>query len=109
MVFTEEHNKFLLEAYFCSGERTENGWNYSLRSCHEQFYEEFRNHEAVNFEIFSQHVRRIVARFRNTGSVGKGKSPGRPSVLTAEVLGDVQDRVDVSPHKPLRQLSAQTG
>lgn len=103
-----EIDKFILEAYFRSGERDENGWQYSLRSCFLQFQQEFPN-QVVEYETFSQHVRRLVARFRNTGSVCKGKSPGRKSVLTDEVLQDVNERLRASPTKPLRQLSAQTG
>lgn len=98
-----------MEAYFRSGERDENGWQYSLRSCHLQFQEEFPNQDIVDYEIFSQHVRRLVARFRNTGSVCKGKSTGRKSVLTEEVLHDVHDRLEASPTKSLRKLSAQSG
>lgn len=108
MPFSVENDKFLLEAYFRSGERDENGWQYSLRSCHLQFQEEFPNQDIVDYEIFS-HVRRLVARFRNTGSVCKGKSTGRKSVLTEEVLHDVHDRLEASPTKSLRKLSAQSG
>lgn len=101
MPFSVENDKFLLEAYFRSGERDENGWQYSLRSCHLQFQEEFPNQDIVDYEIFS-HVRRLVARFRNTGSVCKGKSTGRKSVLA-------EDRLEASPTKSLRKLSAQSG
>lgn len=109
MVFSLEDDKFIVEAYFRSGQRDENGWNYSIHSCFLQFQEEFPNHEAADYTNFAQHVRRLVARFRNTGSVCKGKSPERKSVLTEEKLEDVRERLAASPTKPLRQLSAQAG
>lgn len=109
MVFSLEHDTFLLEAYFRSGERNQNGhWDYSMRSCYQQFQEQFPDIAGIDYEMFSQHVRRVVARYRNTGSVSKGKSPGRPKVVTQEVLEDIRNRLEVSPTKPLRRLSAQT-
>lgn len=109
MVFTNMHNAFIIEAYFRTGICNENGvWNYSYQSCREQFQERFPDAEFTN-DTFVQHVRRIVDRFRNTASVCKGKSSGRPTVLTEEVVNDVQQRLEVSPRKSLRTLSAQTG
>lgn len=110
MAFTVEHDKFLLEAYFRSGERDENGvWQYSIHSCFNQLLAEFPNEQFVYGNIFPQYVRRLVARFRQSGSVSKRKSTGRHTVLTEEVVGDIQQRLQASPTKPLRHLSAQTG
>lgn len=108
MVFTDLHNKFIVEAYFRSGIRNQNGiWDYSYQNCHQQFQEEFPNVE-YTYDCFVQHVRRVIDRFRRTGSVVKGKSTGRPTVLTEEVVADISQRMDVSPKKSLRCLSAQT-
>lgn len=63
--------------------------------------------QSVTQQSISQHVRRLVARFRNTGGVCKGNSPGRKSLLTEDVLDDVRDRFSASQKKSLRQLSSQ--
>ncbi|KAF5279818.1 hypothetical protein FQA39_LY18221 [Lamprigera yunnana] len=59
---------------------------YAYQNCYEQFHQEYldnRLHEPLK----------------------KGQSAGRPTVLSE----DVQERMDTSPHKSLRHLSAQTG
>lgn len=109
MPLSLDQEKFLLEAYFRSGERDPNGqWKYSTRSCIDDLTTEFPDID-LDYESLSRHVLRTVDRFRNTGSVSKGKSPGRRTVLTEEIVEDIRDRLDHSPRKPLRQLSQQTG
>lgn len=106
--FTDLHNKFIVEAYFRSGTRNEQGnWDYSYKSCYEQFLEQFPELEFC-YGYFRQYVRRLIQRFRKTGNVHKGKSTGRPTVLTDEVVADIHQRMDASPNKSLRRLSAET-
>jgi hypothetical protein len=66
MVFTIEHNTFIVMAYFVSVLQNENGW--PLDVC--------------TYPNFAQHCGRIVKSFVSTGNVGKGKSHGRPTDLT---------------------------
>ena len=54
-------------------------------------------------------ISRLIDKFRDTGSVQGRKRPGRPSLLTAEVLDDVSQRLTHSPRKYLRKLSSQVG
>lgn len=109
MPFTGEQDKFLLEAYFRSGELLPNGeWKYSTDSCRHQFHDRFPEME-FQYDVFARYVNRLITRFRETGSVSKKRPAGKPSLLTEEVLGDIQERFNVSPKKSLRQLSAQTG
>ncbi|KAI4459818.1 innexin [Holotrichia oblita] len=109
MPLTLDQEKFLLEAYFRSGERDPNGqWKYSTRSCIDDLTTEFPDID-LDYESLSRHVLRTVERFRNTGSVAKGKSSGRRTVLNEEVVEDIRARLDQSPRKPLRQLAQQTG
>ena len=68
---------------------------------------QFANIDVGN--VIFTHVRRIVKRFRDIGSVTKGKSSGRKPVLNEEIVEDIQQRMETSPNKSLRQLSAQTG
>ncbi|KAI4461097.1 hypothetical protein MML48_5g00013775 [Holotrichia oblita] len=108
MPLTLDQEKFLLEAYFRSGERDPNGqWKYSTRSCINDLTTEFPDID-LDYESLSRHVLRTVERFRNTGSVAKGKSSGRRTVLNEEVVEDIRVRLDQSPRKPLRQLAQQT-
>jgi len=109
MEFTPEHDAFVLMAHFRSGTRNEDGeWIYSLRSCFDQFTERFPEFE-VRYKSFARHKERIVAKFNEKHCICKGKSSGRPKTLTPEVVDDVRNRMEQSPTKPLRKLSAQTG
>lgn len=104
-----EQEKFLLEAYFRNGQRDLNGqWKYATRLCIDDLNAEFPDIN-LDYESLSRHVLRTVQRFKDTGSIVKGKSPGRRTVLTEEVVEDVRARLDQSPQKSLRQLAQQTG
>ncbi|KAF5299280.1 hypothetical protein FQA39_LY02453 [Lamprigera yunnana] len=109
MVFADIHNIFIVEAYFRSGIMTERGvWDYSYQNCYEQFHQEYPDLD-FTYNTFIQHVRQLIHRFRETETIKKGKSADCPTVLSEEVLEDVQERMDASPRKSLRHLSAQTG
>lgn len=92
MVFTDEHDKFLLKAYFRSGEEiNDNIWSYSFESCNRQFRNEFPDVN-INENTFKRHVQRIVSRFDATGTVAKGKSPGKQiifDVVTKQQIDNV--------------------
>ncbi|KAF5280626.1 hypothetical protein FQA39_LY05274 [Lamprigera yunnana] len=108
MPFTVEQDKFILEAYFRNGHKDIGGnWNYSVRLCVEEYQTHFQNIE-LDDDVLCRHIRRIVSRFHEHGSVCKGKSTGRTTVLTEEVVEDVRTHLERSPTKPLRQLAQQT-
>jgi hypothetical protein len=108
-MFTSDQDAFILMAHFRSGTRNLDGnWNYSLRSCFEQFVEAFPDLN-VNYEDFGHHKRAIINRFNRKHCICKGKSTGRPTILTEPVVNDIQERIEQSPNKSLRRLSAQTG
>ncbi|KAJ3649686.1 hypothetical protein Zmor_021413 [Zophobas morio] len=54
------------------------------------------------------HIRRIVARFNDTGSASEGKPTGRPQV-GEDVVEDIRTRMEQSPKKSLSKLSLQSG
>lgn len=109
MAFTLEHDQLILEAYFRNGERDANGqWTYSTQRCANEFIEQYPDLE-IDYDNLIRHIRRIVTRFRSTGSVCKGKSTGRPSVMLEDTVEDVRARLEHSPTKPLRQLAQQIG
>lgn len=109
MNFTEEHNAFILMAHYRSGTVNEDGeWVYSLRSCIDRFENRFPDFP-IRYKTFAQHKERIVSRFQTKNCICKGKSAGRPTVLTEDVVEDIQERMEQSPTKSVRKLSAQTG
>lgn len=109
MVFTPQHDAFILKAHYRSGTVNEDGtWTYSLRSCLNQFNEAFPDVN-IPYKTFVMHKSRIIDRFEGKNCICKGKSTGRPSILTEEVVADIQQRLEQSPTKSLRKLSAQSG
>ena len=109
MVFTSEQDAFILMAYFRSGTQNEDGlWTYSLQSCIEQFTLRFPNIN-VDYEVFLNRKCVLLRRFETKHCICKGKSTGRPTVLTENVVNDIQQRMVHSPNKSVSKLSNQTG
>ncbi|KAJ3663138.1 hypothetical protein Zmor_007447 [Zophobas morio] len=109
MVFTPEQDAFILMAHFRSGTRNPDGtWSYSLQSCIDQFTEAFPDAN-VGYQTFANHKGVLVHRFETKNCICKGKTCGRKTVLTEEVTEDIQHRLEQSPNKSIRKLSAQTG
>lgn len=108
-MFTPEQDAYILMAHFRSATRNQDGtWSYSMQSCFDQFVEAFPN-ENVIYEVFGHHKREIVKRFERKNCICKDKSTGRPTVLTEAVVNDLEERINQSPNKSLRRLSAQSG
>lgn len=109
MPFTIQQDTFIVMSHFRSGTMQEDGsWKYSLGSCFQQFVTEYANLE-INLDTFTRHRNRVIERFTQTGSVLKRKPEKAPTVLTEEVVADIRQRMDVSPNKSVRKLSAQAG
>lgn len=109
MPFTSEQDSFIIMAHFRSGTRNADGsWSYSLQSCIEQFNEAFPDLN-VDYDTFANHKQILVHRFENRHCICKRKSTGRPTILTEEVVEDIQTRMERSPNKSLAILAAQTG
>lgn len=108
-MFTPEQDAYILMAHFRSATRNQDGtWSYSLRSCFDQFVEAFPN-ENVNYDVFGHHKREIIKRFDRKNCICKDKSTGRPTILTEAIVNDLEERINQSPKKSLRKLSAQSG
>jgi hypothetical protein len=102
MVFTIEHNTLIV---IRSGLQNENGhWLYSQQSVYEQFVETCPE-EQIEDPNFAQHWGRFVS----TGNVVKGKSTGRPTVATPDVVQNIEEIVEEHPHFSIRRLSQQIG
>ncbi|KAI4463269.1 rho-gtpase-activating protein lrg1 [Holotrichia oblita] len=109
MVFTAEQNAFILMTHFRSATHNPDGsWTYSLESCIAQFNEAFPDAN-IPYDVFVQHKRRVLDRFETKNCICTGKSTGRPSLLIQPAVDDIQQRIEDSPKKSLRKLSAQTG
>lgn len=109
MPFTVEQDAFILMAHFRSGTRNPDGtWSYSLQSCIEQFEQEWPE-EHVPYELFKHRRTVITQRFQDKHCICKGKSTGRTTLLTENVVNDIRTRMDDSPNKSITKLSAQTG
>ena len=109
MVFTLGEDIFVVIAYYRNGIYAEGvGWQYSVNQTYHQFEANFP--ECVTtLLIFSQHCFRVVERYLSTGNLLRGKSPGRSSITTNEVIEDVTVRMGRTPRKSIRKLSFQTG
>lgn len=109
MPFTLQQDTFIVMAHFRSATLNENEeWEYSLRSCFQQFHNEYPD-VIMPYETFKCHRNRLVQRFMDTGSVEKRKANQQASVLTEDAVDDIRQRMDVSPNKSVRKLAAQTG
>lgn len=109
MPFSDEQDAFILKAHYRSGTLGADGeWSYSLQSCMAQFQQNYPDH-IVSYKIFAQHRDRIIHRFETKNCICKGKSSGRPTILTDDVVDDVRQRIEASPNKSIRKLAAQTG
>ncbi|KAF5296071.1 hypothetical protein FQA39_LY12693 [Lamprigera yunnana] len=109
MPFTSEQDRFIVMAHFQSVILNPDGnWSYSLQSCIEQFMQQYPD-EMIEYDIFKQHKCRLVHRFETKNCTCKGKSTGRPTVLTENVIENIQERINRCPKKDVSQLSQQTG
>lgn len=109
MPFTTEQEGFILKAHYRSGTHQEDGsWAYSLQNCMQQFRENYPD-VVVSYKTFAKHRDRIIERFEGKQCICKGKSTGRPTILTEETVDDVRQRIEASPNKSIRKIAAQTG
>ncbi|KAF5301369.1 hypothetical protein FQA39_LY10767 [Lamprigera yunnana] len=65
--------------------------------------------EMIEYDIFKQHKCTLVHRFETKNCICKGKSTGKPTVLTDNVIENIQERINRSPKKAVSQLSQQNG
>ncbi|KAF5298226.1 hypothetical protein FQA39_LY02650 [Lamprigera yunnana] len=106
--FTSEQDRFIVMAHFRSDTLNPHGnWSYSVQSCIEQFMQQYPD-EMIEYDIFKQRKCRLVHRFETKNCICKGKSTGRFTVLTENVIENIQERINRSPKKAVSQLSQLT-
>lgn len=92
MSFSQEQRVFIVERYFTS------------RS-YVRVVNEFRDKYPDAVVPNNSTITRLIARFRECGSVADRKRTGRPAILTDAKLEEVRDVMLQSPSKSLRRLS----
>ena len=70
MVFTVIQKAFMLEAYFCSGNKVGDDWHYSIEDCMREFREKFSAGPLL-YKYFYDALMHSLGLFRETGSVQK--------------------------------------
>ncbi|KAL4084269.1 hypothetical protein QTP88_028094 [Uroleucon formosanum] len=93
MSFSQDQRVFIVEHYFASR---------SYACVVDEFRVKYPNVAVPN----NSTITRLIARFRETGSVSDKKRTGRPTVLTDAKLAEVRNVMLHSPSKSLRRLSA---
>ncbi|KAJ3650010.1 hypothetical protein Zmor_021723 [Zophobas morio] len=79
---------------------------YSVDACKDEYLVKYPI--LIEEESLKTHIRRIVARFNDTGSVSKRKPTRRPQV-SEDVVEDLRARMQQSPKKYLAKFSLQSG
>ncbi|KAJ3659088.1 hypothetical protein Zmor_010796 [Zophobas morio] len=106
MGYSLGQNTFIIMSYYRNGVLNEDGdWVYSVNACKDEYL--VRYPVVIEEESLKTHIRRIVARFNDTGSFSKGKPTGRPQV-SGDVVEDLRTRMEQSPKKSLSKLSLQS-
>ncbi|XP_022909535.1 uncharacterized protein [Onthophagus taurus] len=109
MPFTIDQDKFLLEAYFRTGEKVAKTWMYDIRKCQSEFYLKYPDEEQIVYDVFAQYVRRLVSRFNKTGGVCKTVPKRKASKVTEELLKEFEVMLEEDPRRSIRQIAKITG
>src|SRR5699024_2578615 len=107
MVYSLEQDTFIVMSYYRNGTLVNGTWTYSLQACKNEYLVRFPDIQIQEASLM-KHIRDVIDRFVRTGSVSKGKSPGRPSV-SDETVADLRERVEQNPRISLPKLSLQSG
>nr|XP_020451198.1 uncharacterized protein LOC109957565 [Monopterus albus] len=96
MVFSLEQRIVIVEGYVRSG---------SIKETQEAFADRYSGTKPPAKRC----IQSLVRKWHQTGSVGNMKKSRPPSVLTPEVVRDIQQRIASGPRKSTRRLSQQVG
>ena len=88
MVYSVEQDTFIVMSCYRNGTFVNEEYVYSVTVCKQEYLAKYSNLmiEETSLEV---HISDVINRFVRTGSVNKGKSPGRPSV-SEEVVDDLR-------------------
>lgn len=105
MVLTTAQRSFVIESYFRSGRFLNERWIYSYDACSMDIADQFPTAQVPSKEA----IRKLVDKFRTTGSVINQKHNRRPSRITENTVEEIRQRMLHSPNKSIRRLSLETG
>lgn len=107
-MFEQEHKVFIVKSYFRNGVINDGQWSYSIPLCMQEFRDRFPYFPA-DYHILLTQIQKVIRKFRETGSVSRKPGSGPPTKRTAEVIQDVEQRMQQSPRKPIRRLAQEIG
>ena len=105
MVYSVEQENFEVMSCYRNETLVNEGWVSSSTACKEEYLVKYRDFFIIQETSLDAHIRDVINRFIQTGSVDKGKSPGRFSV-SEEV--DLR-RLEQNPYTSLTQFLQQSG
>ncbi|KAI4469769.1 hypothetical protein MML48_1g14030 [Holotrichia oblita] len=109
MAFTAEHDAMILMSHYRSGiQNAEGNWQYSTESCINQFTQRFPNFE-WDYDAFRHRRHVVIHRFEERNCICKAKPKGQPTNLTKDVVDNIPQIMQRSPHKSIAKLSQETG
>ncbi|KAI4470703.1 nadh-ubiquinone oxidoreductase ashi subunit [Holotrichia oblita] len=109
LVLELEHKIFIIQCYYRTGQKLENGeWVYSINRCIEEFQQQFPNLPVTYAQLLKQ-IQACVIKFGEIGAVTRKPGGGAPKKRTANLIEDVQQRMEHSPKKSVATLSQQVG
>jgi hypothetical protein len=106
MAYSSEHKAFMVESYFRNGNKIDGVWRYSVEDCMTEFQEQFPNF-AIDYMQFKKTLDTCISSFRETGSVQKRTSTGRPKKRTDEVIANAREIMQNTPKTSVRHLRQQ--
>ncbi|KAJ3649348.1 hypothetical protein Zmor_021098 [Zophobas morio] len=90
MGYSLEQNTFIM-SYYRNGVLNKDGdWVYSVDACKDEYLVKYP--VVIEEEFLKTHIRRIVARFNDTGGVSKGK-PTRRLQVSEDFLEDLRTEI----------------
>ncbi|KAI4467915.1 diphosphoinositol pentakisphosphate kinase [Holotrichia oblita] len=102
-----QHKIFIIQCYYRTGRKLENGeWVYSINRCIEEFRQQFPNLPVTYAQLLKQ-IQACVIKFGEIGAVTRKPGGGAPKKRTANLIEDVQQRMEHSPKKSVATLSQQ--
>ncbi|KAJ4438742.1 hypothetical protein ANN_14693 [Periplaneta americana] len=75
--------------------------------CEEQFVSHFPDY--VITQTFHRNLNNLVSKFRETGYIELKRCVGKATKLTGDLFANVKEKMQKSPHRPLKRLAAETG
>jgi hypothetical protein len=107
MGYSLEQDTFIVMSYYHNGTLIDGECTYSIVACKNGHLAKLPDPQIKESPLL-KHIRGVINRFVQTGTVNKGKSTGRPQVSN-EVMEELQERLEQDPQQSIARLSQQSG